>query len=149
MSKFFRLILVSAGLFGVVACGDSGATDDGGNSTCNNGVIDMGEQCESSPLNLNAETCHLATAGTRPTGVLGCNANCTFNISCCYAPGTMAPPPPCPQPQPTGGAGGVGATGGVGGVVPTGGAGGVAGTAGTGAIGGMGGMGGSGGVGGN
>lgn len=136
MSKYFRLMLVTAGLCGVVACGDSAATDDGGPSTCGNGAIDTGEQCEASPtLMLGIETCASATVGTAPNGRLGCNANCTFNVTMCTAGGVGG----------TSGVGGVGGTAGVGG---TGGVGGVGG-GGVGGVGGQGGLGGSGGVGGN
>lgn len=130
MSKFFRLMMVVAGLCGAVACGDSAASDDGGGggANCGNGVIDSGEQCDPNPLNLNGETCATATVNMSPNGVLGCNADCSLNITMCTAGGV-------------GGASGAGAggTGGVSGQGGTGAAGGVGGVGGTSGIGGVGG----------
>jgi hypothetical protein len=78
-------------------------------SACGNGVIDLGEQCEATPLNLNGETCATTTVNVLTAGVLGCNADCTLNVSRCS--GGRA-------------GGGAGAFGGVGGSAAFGGVGG-------------------------
>lgn len=53
-------------------------------STCGNGVINSGEQCDGSDLG-GANCSSQGFSG----GTLSCNANCTFNTSAC----TTAPPP--------------------------------------------------------
>ena len=52
-------------------------------STCNNGVVESGEQCDGAAL--NGQTCQNRgyTGGT-----LSCNANCTFNVSACTSENT-------------------------------------------------------------
>src|SRR5712691_1685336 len=62
----------------LAACG-AGSSGERPADACGNGHIDLGEQCD-----------HLDLAGKKctdfqldPTGVLACNANCTFNTDGC------------------------------------------------------------------
>jgi len=48
---------------------------------CGDEWADEYEDCDGSDL--WGEDCDSVTAGTRPNGVLSCNANCTFNVSLC------------------------------------------------------------------
>lgn len=59
----------------------SPGTCSGGNcSLCGNGVIDVGEQCDSA--NLNGQTC---TSQGYTGGTLACSPTCTFNTTSCTA----------------------------------------------------------------
>jgi len=88
-----------SGTGSVTGTEDAGSVSD----TCGNGFIDVGEQCEATPLNLNSETCATATVGVLPNGLLGCNSNCTLNVSMCTSSSGV------------GGMSGIGGVGGVGG----------------------------------
>ena len=63
------------------ACGD----DDGG--SCNNGVLEAGEVCETInnvatfPKDMN--TCEAQTGGQMKGGTVSCKADCTADISKC------------------------------------------------------------------
>jgi len=74
--------------------GDDSTGDEQPPESCNNGVIDPGEDCDGDLL--NGHTC--STQGFA-TGDLGCNLACAFDTTGCFATcGEPAPPTvgPCP-----------------------------------------------------
>jgi len=60
-------------------------------SSCGNGIIDSGEDCDGS--NLGGSSC---TNQGFASGTLGCSSSCTFDFSSCVA---TSPPPPGPAPE--------------------------------------------------
>lgn len=70
---------------GVAEDGCGGTLNCGVCETCGNGQIEQGERCDSTQL--NGESCE--SLGLGP-GVLGCNADCTFNQTQCA--GDRCPP---------------------------------------------------------
>lgn len=111
---------------------ESGGPNGGdltGQPTCNNGVLELGEACETVngvatfPVNMNS--CQLVAPST-PVGLIGCTTTCQLDLSQCTgmartnggagpaadgSGGTGGPPPtvgPAPQPATpsTGGTGG-------------------------------------------
>jgi hypothetical protein len=79
---FVALTLAFAGLG--AACGDD--DDDGGSSTCNNGKIDKGEQCDKTTFPAGT-TCESASLGTKSGTGLKCSNQCRFDTSACTGGG--------------------------------------------------------------
>src|SRR5262245_39198419 len=84
---------------------EGGTGNDGGK--CGHGKVDDGEECD--PKKTVTQTCAMVMMGSKPNGMLTCNADCTFNTSKCTSSGT-------------GGGGGASGSTGTGGVVGMGGA---------------------------
>jgi hypothetical protein len=62
---------------------DAGATSFP-TPTCGNGVIESGEQCDSTaPI---GQTCLTVTMGAFPAGTLRCSSSCTLDVSGCMQP---------------------------------------------------------------
>lgn len=58
-------------------------------STCGNGTIEQGEECDFGTL--GGGSCSTATSNAEPNGELACGAGCTFDTSGCLGcPGTLA-----------------------------------------------------------
>lgn len=77
----------------IVSCGSSSdcaayAPSDG--STCGNGLLEAGEDCE--PALAVTTTCAVATGNPSSTGTVQCNyASCRFNVVSCSGTGGVAP----------------------------------------------------------
>ncbi|MBU1243328.1 hypothetical protein KKD52_05165, partial [Myxococcota bacterium] len=79
LRNLFLLSVIVTLSFAFAAC------DDGEKKTnpCGNGVLDPGEECDST--NLDEQTCALVVP-TRPGGTLACTPTCTFDTVGCTAP---------------------------------------------------------------
>lgn len=90
-----------------VGCGSSSSSPPPGkvnavSTTCGNGTVESGEDCDGA--NLNGQTCESATLGAFTLGTLKCSPTCQFDMSgCTQAPGgaPTSDPTSTPTTNPT------------------------------------------------
>ncbi len=66
----------------MASCGSNDTPAPSASGSCGNGVVDQGEQCDGPNLP-SGVNCATATSGAQPSGTLGCNPSCQFDISQC------------------------------------------------------------------
>jgi len=91
----------------------------GPNSTCGNGALDDGEQCDGVLFTSDVGSCSAATLGNLPFGTVACTTSCVVDVTGCF--GGSSPGGPSTGGQPgippmMGGAVGIGGFGAVGGM---------------------------------
>lgn len=85
-----------AGSGGASGVRDAGVVPPPWSSTCGNGVIEGGENCE--PQDLNGYTC--SSLGYQGGGFLQCSSACLFDVSNCRLQPTDSQPTDAGQPTP-------------------------------------------------